>query len=130
VTVAVPLLEFKAARARTAAALADVSLAQARGAEVARDLTIRQASARAEVERARRVALLLAPQLEAARITEQQVLTRYRVGLAAIADVADAQRLLAQTESDAAVARLAVWLALLHAADAAGDLSSFIAAIQ
>ncbi len=130
VTVAVPLLDFKAVRARTAAALADVSLAQARGAEVTRELGIRQASARAEIDRARRVDLLLTPQLEAARTTEQQILTRYRVGLATIADVADAQRLLAQTESDAAVARLAVWLALLHAADAGGDLSAFIAAIR
>jgi outer membrane protein len=130
VTVAVPLLEFKAVRARTAAARAGASLAEARGAEVARDLAIRAASAGAEIDRARRVTLLLAPQLEAARITEQQVMTRYRVGLATIADVADAQRLLTQTESDAAVARLAVWLALLHAADASGDLSAFIAAIR
>ncbi|MDQ3148365.1 MAG: TolC family protein, partial [Chloroflexota bacterium] len=129
-TVAVPLLDFKAVRARTAAALADVSLAQARGAEVTRELGIRQASARAEIDRARRVDLLLTPQLEATRTTEQQILTRYRVGLATIADVADAQRLLAQTESDAAVARLAVWLALLHAADAGGDLSAFIAATR
>ena len=130
VTLAVPLLDFKAVRARTAAAAADQSAAEARADDVARDLAIRQASAAAEVERARKVADLLVPQLEAARATEQQVLTRYRVGLATIADVADAQRLLAQTESDAAVARLAVWLALLHAAEASGDLDAFRAAAQ
>jgi outer membrane protein len=130
VTIAAPLLDFKAVRARTAAAAAELAIAQERGDDVARDLAIRQASASAEVAHARKVADLLLPQLDAARTTERQVLTRYRVGLATIADVADAQRLLAQTESDAAVARLAVWLALLHAAEASGDLSTFLAAVQ
>jgi outer membrane protein len=117
-------------RARTAAAAAQVAIAEARGADVDRDLAIRQASAVAAVDRARAVADLLRPQLEAARVAEQQVLTRYRVGLATLVDVADAQRLLTQTESDAAVARLAVWLALLQAAEARGDLTDFLTAAQ
>lgn len=130
VTVAVPLLEFKAVRARTAAASAEVSLIEARSADVARDLTIKRTTASAEVTRARQVVRLLETQVEAARTNERQVLTRYRVGLTSLTEVADAQRLLAQTESDAAVAHLAVWLAWLHVADATGDLTAFVAALR
>jgi hypothetical protein len=43
-----------------------------------------------------------------------------------VAEVADAERLLAQAESDAAVAQLGVWRALLARAQASGDLTPFL----
>ena len=47
-----------------------------------------------------------------------------------ITEVADAQRVLAQAESDAAVARLSVWRAVLAESQAAGDLTPFLHAIR
>jgi len=63
---------------------------------------------------------------EAATAGESQARARYQSGLANVTEVAEAQRLLAQAEADDAVARLGVWRALLAAAQARGDLTSFL----
>jgi outer membrane protein TolC len=63
---------------------------------------------------------------QAAVQTEQRARARYDNGLANITEVAEAQRLLAQVETDDAVARLSVWRALLAQAQAAGDLTGFL----
>jgi outer membrane protein len=62
----------------------------------------------------------------AAEETQQRARARYESGLASITEVAEAQRVLAQAETDDAVARLAVWRALLAQAQAAGDLTPFL----
>jgi outer membrane protein TolC len=62
----------------------------------------------------------------AADDTQQRARARYDSGLANITEVAEAQHLLAQAEADDAVARLAVWRALLAQAQAAGDLTPFL----
>ena len=51
---------------------------------------------------------------------------RYEYGLTNITEVAEAQSLLARAEIDDAVAKLAVWRALLVAAKLQGDLQPFI----
>ena len=51
---------------------------------------------------------------------------RYENGLTNVIEVTEAQRLLAQSEADDAVARLAVWRALLIAARSQGDLTPFL----
>jgi outer membrane protein TolC len=51
---------------------------------------------------------------------------RYEYGLTNITEVADAQRLVAQAEIDDAVAKLAVWRAMLIAAKLQGDLKPFL----
>ena len=55
-----------------------------------------------------------------------QARARYEAGLATIVEIAEAQGLLVQAETDDALARLAVWndLALVNAAQ--GDLQPFI----
>ena len=63
---------------------------------------------------------------QAATDAESRARARYQAGLANITEVAEAQRLLAQAEADDALARLAVWRALLAAAQARGDLSAFL----
>ena len=63
---------------------------------------------------------------QAATEAEIRARARYQAGLANITEVAEAQRLLAQAEADDALARLAVWRALLAAAQARGDLSAFL----
>jgi outer membrane protein len=62
----------------------------------------------------------------AAEETQQRARARYDSGLASITEVAEAQRVLAQAETDDAVARLAVWRALLAQAQVAGDLTLFL----
>jgi outer membrane protein TolC len=65
-------------------------------------------------------------QLSAARQADAQARARYEAGLTGILEVADAQRLLAQAESEEALASLAVWRARLALAAATGDLAPFI----
>jgi outer membrane protein TolC len=65
-------------------------------------------------------------QVKAAREAKQQVLARYEAGLATIVEVADAERVLAQTEIDAGLANLNVWRAILYEAAAVGDLEPFL----
>ena len=63
---------------------------------------------------------------QAASEGESQIRARYQSGLANVAEVADAQRLLAQAEADDAIAHLGVWRALLAVAQASGDLKLFL----
>jgi outer membrane protein TolC len=56
----------------------------------------------------------------------QQATARYQAGLGTIVEVADAQRLLTQSEIDDALARLGVWRAMLSTAAAAGDIQPFL----
>ena len=56
----------------------------------------------------------------------QQATARYRSGLATFVDVADAQRILTQTEIDDSLAKLNVWRAMLSVSAAQGDLQPFL----
>ena len=89
-------------------------------------LKTQDAKARAIIEAARRTAENTPLQLKAAQETELRARVRYENGLTTVIEVAEAQRLLAQAEADDAVARLAVWRALLIAARAQGDLTPFL----
>ena len=82
--------------------------------------------ARAALDGARRVAENTPIELKAARDTESQARARYQAGLATIVDVAEAQGLLVQAETDDALARLAVWNNLASLAAAQDDLEPFI----
>lgn len=65
-------------------------------------------------------------ELEAARLGEQQATARYQAALAPIVEVAEAERLLLQAETEDNLARLAVWRSMLGEALAQGDLQSFL----
>jgi outer membrane protein TolC len=60
----------------------------------------------------------------------EQATARYQSGLGTIDEVAEAQRLLAQSEIDDALARLGVWRGLLAVTTAAGDIQPFLAEVS
>jgi outer membrane protein TolC len=85
------------------------------------------AKARLDIDLARRVALNTPEELSAARTLEEQAQARYRAGLGNVVEVADAQRLLRQAETDDALAKLSWWQALFALAAAEGDLTGLLA---
>jgi outer membrane protein TolC len=125
-----PALEMVGTHARSRAEAAQLDFAKAQKEEIAQAVQTEIDDARTILEGARRVAQNTPIALEAARQAEKQATARYRAGLATVIEVAEAQRLLAQAEIDDAVARLAVWNAMLILARAAGDLDPFLASVQ
>jgi outer membrane protein len=89
-------------------------------------LTTQEVKARALTKAATDIARNTPIEREAATAGETQARARYQNGLTSVTEVAEAQRLLAQAETDDAVARLGVWRALLAAAQARGDLTPFL----
>ena len=76
---------------------------------------------------ARNVAASTPVEVTSARVALGQATARYQSGLAAVDDVAQAQRLLVQAQIDDALARLSVWRARLQVATARGDIQPFLA---
>jgi outer membrane protein TolC len=125
--VSFPLFDLASIRAREAGQSATIRAETARYQQLAADLRARWNAAVATLGGARNVAANTPVQLAAARAATEQATARYRSGLGNIDEVAEAQRLLSQSEIDDALARLAVWRALLGVATAAGDLQPFLA---
>lgn len=125
-TVSFPFLDFTANRARLAVETAEASASRARlqGVTQRKQIEVRQAEVM--LDAASRMAGQIPVQLAAARQADAQARARYEAGLTGILEVADAQRLLAQAESEEALASLAVWRARLALASALGDLAPFI----
>ncbi|HEV1994488.1 MAG TPA: TolC family protein, partial [Candidatus Acidoferrum sp.] len=98
----------------------------ARYDQTIQDLTGQLEQARAALEGARRVLENTPIELHAARDTETQVRARFQAGLATLSDVAEAQSLLVQAETDDALARLTVWNNLASLASAQGELQPFL----
>jgi len=121
-----PILDLPALRAREAGESATIRSEEARSAQIAVDLRAQWNRAIATLEGARRVAANTPTQFSAARAAAQQATARYQAGLANIDEVAEAQRLLTQSEIDDTLARLSVWRGLLGIATAAGDIQPFI----
>ncbi len=126
-TVTFPVMDKAAIRAREAAQSANLRAEKARYQQIATDLKARWNAAVATLQGARNVAANLPVQVEAAHTAVNQATARYQSGLGNIDEVAEAQRLLTQSEIDDALARLGVWRALLGVASAAGDIQPFLA---
>jgi outer membrane protein len=126
-SVTFPVMDFESLRAREAAQSADIRSEVARAAQIATDLRAQWNRAVASLEGSRRIAANTPVQVAAARTATEQATARYQSGLGTIDQVAEAQRLLTQAEIDEALARLAVWRALLGIATAAGDIQPFVA---
>ncbi len=126
-TVTFPLLEKASLSAREAEQAAEVRAGEAKSRQIATDLRARWHAAVATLSGARRVAANLPVQVAAARAAADQAGARYRSGLGNLDAVAEAERLLAQSVIDEALARLSVWRALLALATAAGDIQPFLA---
>jgi outer membrane protein TolC len=125
-TVTFPVFDLPSIRARKDIAEHRRLAEAARYDQILVDLQAQVRQAGERLQSARRVADLLPRQLDAARAAEQQATARYRAGLGTLIEVADAQRLLTQTEIDDSLARLNVWRSILNVAAADGDLAPFL----
>lgn len=110
-----------------------IDASQARGEQhrleqTVQDLKAKLARANAQLAGARRLVDKIPAQLESARAAEQQAAARYKAGLGTLVEVADAQRVLAQTEIDESLAKLAIWRAMLAVSAAQGDIEPFLKA--
>lgn len=130
VAVNVPVFDLFAAHARKRVELQNEAAARARYDQTVQHLNAQEARARALMTAAAEIANNTPLARGAAAEAESRARARYHSGLANITEVAEAQRLLAQAEADNAVARLGVWRALLAAAQARGDLASFLAQLK
>jgi outer membrane protein len=126
VTITFPAFDIFGIRARRRVECNNVQAEEARYDQTILTLKTQDARARALVEGARRIAENTPVQLKAAQETDLRARVRYENGLTNVIEVAEAQRLLAQAEADDAVARLAVWRALLITARTQGDLTPFL----
>jgi outer membrane protein TolC len=126
-TVTFPVFDLPSLRARQAGQSANLRAEQARYRQIAVDLQAQWNAAVAALDGARNVAANTPVQVAAARAAAEQAAARYQSGLGNIDEVAEAQRLLAQSEIDDALARLGVWRRLLGVATAAGDIQPFLA---
>jgi outer membrane protein TolC len=129
-TVSLPVFDRFSLHAREAGQEATIRAETARYRQIATDLKARWNAALASLTGARGVAANTPVQVSAARATVEQATARYRSGLGNIDEVAEAQRLLAQSEIDDALARLNVWRGLLALATAAGDIQPFLAEVS
>src|SRR6266853_943632 len=125
-SVTFPVFDILAIRSRKAVESANERAEAARYDQTLQDLTGQLRKAQASLEGARSVAENTPQELDAARTTEGQQRSRYQAGLATLVDVADAQSLLVQAETDDALARLAVWQNLASVSAAQGDLGPFL----
>jgi len=125
-TVSFSVFDIFGLRARRHAEASNTAVEQARYDQVINTLKTQDARARALIESARRIAENMRVQIKAAQETLTRAKARYDFGLANITEMADAQRLLAQAEIEDAVAKLAVWRAMLAAAKLQGDLKPFL----
>ena len=129
-TVTFPLMDLPGLRLRREIADHQKSAESAKYEQVLTELNARVAKAQDQVETAKQVAALAPVQLNAARAAEAQAGARYKAGLGTLVEVAEAQRLLTQSEIDEALAKLNVWRSLLQVAVAAGDLKPFLEQVK
>ena len=126
-TVNIPLMALPSIRAQQAQEAALGRSAEATYRRVLTDLQAQVQAAQVTFTQARRIAELTPKEIADARVGFEQTNAQYRSGLTTIVAVAEAQRLLAQAEIDDALARLAVWRALLQIQTAQGDITNFLA---
>jgi outer membrane protein TolC len=105
---------------------ANVRAEQARYTQVIDDLSAQVKQAEAQLAGAQQIAQNTPIELAAAQQSEAQQRARFQSGLATVTDVALAESVLVQAQSDDAVARLNVWRALAAVAAARGDLAPFL----
>jgi outer membrane protein TolC len=125
-SVTFPVFDLPAIRAREAAQSATIRAQTARLQQIVTDLRAQWNAAVATLQGSRRVAANTPVQVSAARAATRQATARYQAGLGNINEVAEAQRLLTQSEIDDSLARLGVWRGLLGVAAAAGDVQPFV----
>lgn len=126
ISITFPLFDIFGIRGRRRVEASNAIAEKARLDQTMQTLKAQDARARALIDGARKIAENTPVQLNAAREAESRARARYQAQLANVTEVADAQRLLLQSEIDDALARLSVWRALLAAAKVSGDLKPFL----
>ena len=122
-----PLLGFPAISAESRRTDAVVAMANASERAVENAVSSARRAADADAAGAAMVAQRSKVALDAARIALDQAAARYDAGLSSVADVADAQRLLARAEAADAVAGIESLAAQLGVARAGGNLQALLA---
>jgi outer membrane protein TolC len=125
-----PLIGFPAISAESRRTDAAVAIATASERAVENAVSSARHAADADAAGAAVVAQRARVALDAARIALDQAAARYDAGLSSVADVADAQRLLARAESADAVAGIDSLLARFGVARAGGNLQALLALTQ
>lgn len=125
-----PILDRPAIEARELAERQRQVVETARYDRVIEDLEAQMGRAQTLLDGAQRASANTPFQLSAARETFQQATARYQSGLTGIVEVADAQRLLTQSEIDDSIAKLNVWRGLLLVTTAEGSLDPFLQRVQ
>lgn len=105
-------------------------LERARYDLVMQTLKFQDEKSRALIEGSLKIAANTPLQLAAAQEAELRARTRYRVALANVVEVAEAEQLLAQSQIADAVARADVWRALLVASAAHGTIKPFLSLVS
>ena len=121
-----PVFDFKENRVRQEIERHHENAASARYDVVVQRLRAGVEKARIQVDNARRIAEQTPVALQAARVLETQARERYRAGLGTVIEVADALRLLRQSEIDDSLAQLAVWRALFAVSAAQGNIDDLL----
>lgn len=121
-----PAFDFFRVRAEKKVLAANVRAEQAKYAQLVADLSTGVRQAQAQLAGARQAALNTPIELSAAQQSESQQRARFQAGLATVIDVAAAESVLVQAETDDALARLNVWRAMAAEAAARGDLTPFL----
>lgn len=130
ITATFPVFDFFSLRARKQIEAANEQSSRAEYDNTVQQLTAQIQRAQIAMTTAKQIAENTAVELKSAQMTESQAEARYRASLANVIEVAEAQGLLVQAESDDAVAKVSVWRALLSEAFAEGHLQPFMDAVQ
>ncbi len=125
-TVTFSILDLAAIHAREDQQRANIRSQQAKAEQIIADLRANWYRAVASLNASQQIAANTPLQVSSAHAAVEQATARYQAGLGNITDVAEAQRLLTQSEIDDALARLNVWRSLLAMATVAGDIQPFV----
>jgi len=127
VQVTFPAFDIFSLHERKKVQQANVRAEQARYEQTIDDLSAQAQQAEAQLAGTRQIAENTPIELSAAKESETQQRARFQSGLATVVDVAAAESVLVQAETDDAVARLNTWRSLAAVAAARGDLAPFLA---
>jgi len=126
VSITFPVMDFASIHAKASTQASLTRAAKANEDLTARNLREQFEQALAELHATETIAQNTPVQLHAAQTGFDQATARYKAGLVAIDDVAQAQRLLVQADVDNSIARLNVWRAFLKLQYIRGDLQPFL----
>lgn len=126
VSLTFPLMDYFGVEARSRREDALARSERSRMDEIALGLASQERRVRAVFDAARKIAENTPLQLKAAQEAHTRSRSRYDTGLGTLTEVAEAQRLLAQSEIDDALARLGIWRALAAAARVQGSLQPLL----